>query len=365
MGHTDAHDPNAIELIRANAHLSAAKIHAKLTQAGYTIGINKICQIKAQFQGTPQPAQSTPEIQQATQEMRRAAERTIPDHDDEEDPAALWQAAELSSAKAIKRCKPKTFAFRAPEPHAFLTFVSDLHIAPGTPCDFRKMREDAELIRNTPGCYAVVGGDVVDNHIKHRSAVLSARSTPNDQYMLFEHYLTILGNKCLLAISGNHDDWTPQIAGVDMLARIAKQRQIFFASDEAFMDFSIGNQVYKIGLRHQFRMNSSFNQTHSVKQWLRLGVVDWDIGCVGHHHEAAIEQFVYKEKLRWGCRPGSYQITSSYARQLGFNASIPTSPTFLLHGDEHRIDGWASVQHATTVAGKIQLMASQIHLMAR
>ena len=66
MGHTDAQDPNAIELIRANAHLSAAKIHAKLTQAGYTIGINKICQIKAQFQGTPQPAQSTPEIELPT-----------------------------------------------------------------------------------------------------------------------------------------------------------------------------------------------------------------------------------------------------------------------------------------------------------
>ncbi len=263
----------------------------------------------------------------------------------EEATDVLWRRAEEQGARAVRRAREQhKFQWTAPGKHLLLAVVSDLHIAPGTPCDFKQMREDAELIRDTPGCYAVLAGDAIDNHIKHRAAVLAAQSTPDNQYKLFEHYLSILGPKLLVVTSGNHDDWTSHAAGVDVLARIVRDRRVCYAPDEAWLDITVGGQQYVVAVRHQYRFNSSFNQTHSPKQWLRLGPREFDIGVIGHHHEAAIEQTVYRDRFVWVARPGSYQITSGYARQLGYNPAIPTCPTFLLAGDEREITGWKSVR---------------------
>ncbi len=273
------------------------------------------------------------------EEMRRAAD------EDDESAAVVWQREEVRAARAIRKAQTAaSFQWTAPNRCLLLAFVSDMHIAPGTPVDFKRMREDAELIRDTPGCYAILAGDQVDNHIKHRSAMLAARSQPEDQYRLFEYYLSILGNKCLVVTSGNHDDWTNQFAGVDVLGRIVRERRVFYSPDEAWLDLTVGTQKYVVGVRHQYRFGSQFNQTHTVKQWLRMGPREFDVGVIGHHHEAAIEQHIYRDRFRWVARPGSYQITSSYSRQFGFNHAIPTCPTFLFHGDEHDISGWKSVR---------------------
>jgi predicted transcriptional regulator len=279
---------------------------------------------------------------QAVAEMRQAAEES---ESWEEPIEQVWRREEERSTRAIRKAKGESlFRWTSPHKNLLLAFLSDHHIAPGTPCDFKRMREDAELIRDTPGCYAVLAGDQVDNHIKHRAAVLGSRSTPEDQYRLFEYYLGILGPKCLVVTSGNHDDWTKQYAGVDVLGRIVRDNRVFFSPDEAWLEIAVGGQNYVVGVRHQYRFGSQFNQTHTVKQWLRLGPREFDVGVIGHHHEAAVEQTLYRGRLRWMCRPGSYQITSSYSRQYGFNQSVPTCPTFLFHGDKWGIAGYESLR---------------------
>lgn len=291
----------------------------------------------------PTPAKAVPS--EDLQAMKAAAESSILVDDEPAD--VVWQREEERAARKIRKAvEGGTFRWRAPGPHLLLAFISDQHIAPGTPVDFKRMREDAELIRSTPNCYAVLGGDGVDGHIKHRAAIISARSQPEDQYKLYEYYLQILGDRCLLMISGNHDNWVKQFAGVDLVSRIARDQRICYNPDEAFMELAVGAQNYTVAVRHQYRFNSTFNQTHTVKQWLRLGEREFDIGCIGHHHEHAIESFVYRGKLRWGCRPGSYQITSAYSRQYGFNRALPTTPAFLLRGDTWDVSGYATVKQA-------------------
>lgn len=263
------------------------------------------------------------------------------------EPAELWLAAEAENARRIEYTQQRgRFEAKFDEPVIGISFISDQHIAPGTPVDMRRMRADAELIANTPGLYAILGGDGVDNHIKHRAAIMAARSQPHDQYVLFEWYLEVFASKIIALISGNHDKWTDEIGGVDMLARIAKSQRLFYAPSEAIGTVRVGETSYGVAVRHQYRMNSSYNQTHAVKQWFRMGADDWDIGCVGHHHEAAIECFVGKGKRRWACRPGSYQIRSSYSHQYGYNDAEPTCPTFLLFAESRRILGFADVHDA-------------------
>lgn len=274
--------------------------------------------------------------------MRRAYEGS---EEFEESPEQLWSREERRTRIAIRRAQETAqFKFEAPGKHVMIAVVSDMHIAPGTAVDFAKMRKDAEMIRDTPGLYCVLAGDQVDNHIKHRSAMLAARSQPEDQYKLFEYYLGIIGPKCLVVTSGNHDDWTNQYAGVDVLGRIVRDKRVFYSPDEAWIDVRVGGQDYVLAVRHQYRFGSSFNQTHTVKQWLRLGPRDFDVGVIGHHHEHALESTIWRQQFRWVARPGSYQIMTSYSRQFGFNHAIPTCPTFLFHGDQHEVTGWKSVE---------------------
>lgn len=298
---------------------------------------------------------------QALEEMKQAASRagvlSAYSEDDEEPLDQVWKRAEVDSARRIRKAhEQSTFRWRAPGPHVLIAAISDQHIAPGTPVDFRAMREDAELVRSTPNCFAVLGGDGVDNHIKHQAAILAARSQPDDQFKLFEYYLQIFGDRILAMIGGNHEAWTVARAGVDILARIAKDNRICYSPDEAWLEITVGSQTYNVAVRHQFRMNSSFNQTHSVKQWLRLGPREFDLGIIGHHHEHAVESHVYRGREVWVCRPGSYQVTSAYSRQYGFNSSIPSTPTFLLRGDQRCIMGFSTLRTALSYLGAAREM---------
>lgn len=266
-----------------------------------------------------------------------------------QDPARMWAAAEAEAELRIKKAQLEQF-FRADftafdEPIA-VAALSDQHFAPGTPVDFKAARRDAELIRDTPNLWAVLAGDGIDNHIKHRAAVLAARSQPGDQYILFDYYLEIFWQKILSLVTGNHEFWTVQIAGVDMIARLAKARKIQYAPHEARITIALPGVEYEWMVRHQARFNSSFNQTHSVKQQYSFGLAPFDVGVVAHHHEHACESFVRHGKIRWAIRPGSYQITSAYSRQNGYADSIPTSPTIVMFPHQRRMVGFPTVQDA-------------------
>lgn len=267
---------------------------------------------------------------------------------DDEDIADLWGRAEVRNAKHIeKNAKHEQFSvdFPADEPIA-ISFISDQHIAPGSAVDLRRMREDAEYIRDTPNMYALLVGDAIDGHIKHRAAMIGARSTPGDQYRLFNYYLAIFADKVLAVLSGNHDLWAEQFSGIDMISYIAAKNRICYSHDAFRFKVNVGGQQYKIAARHQFRMGSQFNQTHCVKQWQRLGDEDFDIGAIGHNHEASIECGVYRGQECGYCRPGSYQINTSHGQQYGYNNSVPKCPTFILWPRKREICGFSDLRKA-------------------
>jgi predicted MPP superfamily phosphohydrolase len=228
-----------------------------------------------------------------------------------------------------------------------VAFVSDQHI--GGTSDLRRMREDAQLIANTTGLYAILGGDGLDNHIKHFGAIIAAKHTPDDQYKLFEHYLGLLGDKVLVAISGNHEAWTMAASGIDLLARIVKNKKIAYSANEARLQLKLGDIVYSLAVRHQYRYNSSFNQTHAVKQWLRMGEEMFDVGVICHHHEASMEHFFSHGLDRIAIRPGTYQRQSDFSARLGFNAGKPSCPTVILFPKERKILPFVDVRPAAAV----------------
>lgn len=263
--------------------------------------------------------------------------------------ADLWRRFEAENSKKIeKTLSQSTFTLALPDRPVGICFVSDQHISGGNTVDLRRMREDAEFIAETPDIYAILGGDGVDGHIKHRSAILAARSQPDEQWRLYDYYLQILAEKIAVMISGNHDHWLNQLGGVDMVRRLAEKNKIKFSPHHAYIEITVGKVLYRVCIAHQYRFNSSMNLTHCVKQMLNFGEHDFDIGCVCHHHEHATESFIRRGLARFACRPGAYQVYSDYSAQYGYGTTRPTCPTVVIFPKERKIVGFDDVREAAT-----------------
>lgn len=296
------------------------------------------------------PAKGT--IDDAVQAMAKAAGVKVQpvvtcDHTpgETESAAYIWEQAEARNAYEIERvAKRGVFRSDLGDQPCGVCFVSDQHILEGGAVDLQRMREDAQLIGAHPRLFSVTAGDGVENHIKHRSSVINTEGSPSRQYQLYEYYLQTLNP--LVVISGNHDAWTKAFVGVDMVAKLCDDNRMAYAPAEAWLVLTVGGVEYTVGLRHQYRMNSSFNPGHCIKQWLRLAPQEFDIGCIGHHHEGICEHFDYRGTDRVGVRPGSYKITDSHSHQYGYNPTRPTCPTVILHPGEKKMVGFRDVREA-------------------
>lgn len=264
-------------------------------------------------------------------------------------PSELWNEAKAATASDVERHRTERLATARIEDDRpiGIAAISDQHIRGSGPVDLERMEEDAKLVRTTPGLYALLGGDGVDNHIKHRSAMVGGGTKVADDWRRYDHYLRFFGaDKILGMISGNHDDWTRDEAGVDMVAILAERNRVHYAPDELLLTLTLPGVEYRLKIRHQYRYNSSFNQVHVVKRLWEMGDDPFDVGIVCHHHEAAIEMFTKHGEPVWGARPGSYQVTSSHGRRYGFRLTRPTCPTFIFWPGQRRFIGLPDVRDA-------------------
>ena len=300
---------------------------------------------------------------ESLKDMELAARRSaIKVHAEDAEPDSypiqdIWRRAESENARRINQALAGAkFRLSIDTDHPIaLAFVSDQHISVGTSVDLKRMREDAEFIAASNDVYAILGGDGIDGHIKHKSAIIGARSTPDDQWRLYEYYLQILAEKVLVAISGNHDHWLSQIGGVDMVRWLAEKNRLRYSPHAAFVELTVGQTAYRICVAHQYRFNSAMNLTHSPKQMLNFGEYDFDIGAVCHQHEHAQESFRRRGLVRWVCRPGSYQIQTDYSAQYGFPLTRPTCPTAVLFPGQRKIVGFDDVRDAVAYLAGIKV----------
>jgi hypothetical protein len=284
-----------------------------------------------------------------TRVVSETPERVVvaPEESDEEPFDELLERAKRATTREVRKAAARRFCAAkivTGKPVA-IVFASDQHLTMHGPCDVERAFSDAEAIQQTPGMFALLGGDGVDNHIKHRAALVSKASRPTDEYRLYDGYLRTLGHKTLAVISGNHDDWTKDAAGVDMVGVLAARNRLHYASDVVVMTVKLvaspdddEGQEYTIKLRHQYRFGSSLNLLHTVKRMYDMDGDQFDIGVVCHNHEAEVGTFNRHGTVRYGIRPGSYQLESAWSRRIGFGQSYPTCPGVVLWPGERRIE---------------------------
>jgi hypothetical protein len=216
-----------------------------------------------------------------------------------------------------------------------LTPLADIHFG-GKLVDYDAIERDTKILMNTEGLYAVIGGDGVDNHIKHLAAIIAQSMTPGEQWAWFSDWIETIVEKLIAIVGGNHDYWTCALTGYDPLKEICKGREVPYDPDQIAMDLTVGDVIYRVLVRHKYRFNSSLNPAHSVKRMYDM-LEHFDVGIVCDQHENVCENFKRNNLQRWAIRPGSYQISSSFSRFKGFPAADPVCPVAVFMPDEREI----------------------------
>lgn len=237
-----------------------------------------------------------------------------------------------------------------------LVFWSDLHLTGDGAHDIRGAFADAELTATTQGMYGIGAGDSVNNHLKHHSALIRKESNPGTDYRVFDNWLKVVERKALALITGNHDDWTVDLAGIDLISRMSAAHKIHCVSDEIIVTLKIVPEPgaeptaeYRVKVRHQYRYGSSFNPNHTVKRLWEMGEDDFDIGVIGHTHDCGYEVFTKHGLDRVAIRPGTYQVQTSYSRRFGFNRGDSRSPAVILWPDRRHFEVCRSVRTAAPI----------------
>jgi hypothetical protein len=219
-----------------------------------------------------------------------------------------------------------------------IAHISDLHFgAAGT--HHSKALHHAKLIGKTPGAFAINGGDGIDNFIKHASAMVNATSNPEEQYAAYEFWCSLFGkDKVLGMISGNHDYWTKDFAGIDYLREIHQRLGITYAPFRLCIELYVNDVLYRIEVRHRYLFKSNINLSNQFLRMWERSDWQWDIGLVGHTHDGPFYfPFERHNRMRYGSLAGSYKIHDSYGKGIGFNNAKSSSPIFILNHERYEV----------------------------
>ncbi len=290
-------------------------------------------------------------INKILSEIKENDYTVLRNNEENQDAEALWNTfAELSGKykNSIESEKSDVIKFHRNKIIG-IAFISDAHIG-NDGCNYKKMKEDAEIVANTPNLYAVLGGDLMDNHILIQEAMMASNTSPKMQWKLLKYYIDIFRQKILVAISGNHEFWTKRVSGLDLLENYFQGLKILYGTHSFLLRIEFQNG-YKtvIKIRHKYRYNSMDNLTHTVKKMLKEGRDDFDVGIVAHHHQAEITKFVYKNKERIAIRTGSYLLYDTYAEREGFENSTNNMPSIIINPFTKKIDYFWDIKDVAEV----------------
>ena len=241
------------------------------------------------------------------------------------DASSVWERAKAANAKskAFETMRDHQSLEFPDEPIA-LALIGDQHLG-GTGTDYAALEHDARTVAKTPGMYAVLMGDAVNNFVFAKLAHARAADALNldEQWIALKHYLTFFldthgQTKIVAVVSGNHEQWTPRVAGVDVLRGLVPEKALY-DTDQILTTIKVGAFSSGWLLRHKVRYNSVYNALHGTKQTLRLGQFDPDVIVSAHvHRGATYEVFWHQDKKRLGILTGTYKTTDAYARTEGF-----------------------------------------------
>lgn len=272
------------------------------------------------------------------------------------DEAALWARAEDIERRGFAKAElryDQTVAIPDEKP-VLMVVAGDIHLG-NSYCSYSRARRDAELVRDTPGAYLMVLGDLVDHWVSLDPQMVGIqRESPmphSDEMALLGSWVGMVKEKLLAVVAGNHDLRSYRIAGVDILQHALGNATVLYDHAEVRFSLALGGASWNWKLRHKWPGRSQNNEAFGFLKDSRFCDGSWDIGVGGHWHpDTMVTPFTDKangNRRKWAVQLGSYQYDSAYARDLGMAQSNVGGSAALLLWPSGKVQPFEDLEIAT------------------
>jgi hypothetical protein len=235
-----------------------------------------------------------------------------------------------------------------------LTFTADWQLGQFG-VDYDAFERDINFLGKERGFKVHVGGDGYENMIQASKVGSSQNQAPVAvQRGLYTLSLKRLINTILTIGTGNHNMWATMATGEDWDGELAKRLKLIYIKHYAKVHLWVGKQEYAYLVMHKGRFNSSFNLTHSPKQYQRMYFPDARIVVTEHQHVSAVKQYRYNGKECLAMRPGTYSVYDDFAQQNGFFGAHVENPTVVLFPDHDKLVGFKDMRDAAVYLKEVR-----------
>lgn len=227
--------------------------------------------------------------------------------------------------------------------------LADLHIGDMS-CDFKAILDELEYIKNTPNCYCVLDGDLMDTAIASSIGdTYSSTHNPMEQLKECVKLFEPIKGKILAVVGGNHENRIYKTDGLDITELMCHQLGIAdrYSPTTALVFIRLGNDnkhrkvCYTLYMTHG---NGGGKKEGGKIQRLAdlAGIVDADIYLMAHVHQpAALRNSFYRANPENSAATRTEHLFvntaawlkyGGYGDKQGYKPASNINPTIVLDG---------------------------------
>jgi len=229
-----------------------------------------------------------------------------------------------------------------------LAWTADWHLG-GSGVDYPRLDRELRIIADTPGMFALGGGDLVNGMIVGNLVWtrLNDRLAIRDEWVLLLREVGIIAPKLLAAVMGNHGNWVEKLTGISFLERelLALKPSIIYDRHDAIIQIQVGDWEIPLRIRHKWAGSSIYNPTHGIER-----AAKWDhnfvIGMGAHTHVSGLtREFNIDGVTGIAMMAGTYKRNDEYARKGGFpHPNNSTSVAVVIDERNRSLTGFGDLQ---------------------
>lgn len=128
-----------------------------------------------------------------------------------------------------------------------LIVIGDVHVGDGL-SDLKLFEKTIRYVKNTPNCYCILNGDLMNNALKNsKSDIYAATMTIEEQQEYLIKTLMPIRDRILVISTGNHERRTMRDVGINPLKYIAKSLKVpdLLVENAFIIDISVLNERTK------------------------------------------------------------------------------------------------------------------------
>lgn len=235
-----------------------------------------------------------------------------------------------------------------------IAYWGDWHIG-AIGVDYKRFKEDLNLIQETDGLYFIGAGDYKDNYISgtHVGGNFEQILQPGMQDLMVKHFMTQVKDKCLALVRGCHDSWDKKQGDKDFLTTLCEITESVNLWHGGEINIKIGEESYLWRCRHKYKNQSSINYENAMRN-LIIEQGPCDIAAEAHLHNAYTMQRHLCGANRVLLRTGSYKVWDEHGQQLaGYKGKIGV-PVVILFPDRHQMIDCKTLDSAVSILNSLR-----------